>query len=74
MSICITVSSKHSTCCKKGYLYMKVWLLLHVPDTDDIKQKNKNMKQYLITPKALTENNNFFWFTSSVSGTILYTK
>ena len=24
-----------------------------------IKQKNKNVKQYLITPKALTENNNF---------------
>lgn len=41
-------------------------------DTDDIKQNNKKMKQYLITPKALIEDNIIFCFSSS--GTIQYTK
>lgn len=36
-----------------------------------LKQKNRNMKQYLIRIfKALIENNVFFRFTSSVSGTL----
>ena len=35
-----------------------ITILQEIPDTD-VKQKNKNMKQYLITLNALTQNNNF---------------
>ena len=44
-----------------------IWRLLGVPDTDDVKQKNKpwnNTKQIL----PWTENKEIFCFTLSVSG------
>ena len=40
------------------------WPLLHVPDTDDVKQKNKNHKTI-----PWTENKQVFCLTSSVSST-----
>ena len=49
-----------------------ITILPEIPDTKDVKQKNKNMKQYLITLNALTQNNNFLGHRKLVQIAVKY--
>lgn len=49
-----------------------ITILQEIPDTKGVKQKNKNMKQYLITLNALTQNSNFLGHRKVVQIAVKY--